>query len=107
MNKFILPLVLLTSLFAPAASAYKIYGSGNLSCGIWLDSRETKDTIHRELQSWVTGFVSGSVFMGPTVKATDIQSMFSWIDNYCQNSRFDSVGQAAAALMYELARETQ
>jgi hypothetical protein len=108
MKKIIILLMLVTTLFAPAVSAYKIYGSGNFSCGIWLDSSEAKDKIHQELQSWVTGFVSGaSFYVGPTAKHTDTKFMFSRIDNYCQNSPLDSVGQAAASLMYELARSTK
>ncbi len=107
MKKFIIPLILATTLFVPTASAYKIYGSGNLSCGVWLDNTETKGNINRELQSWITGFVSGAGFMGPAVKDTDIKFMIGWIDNYCQDSPFHTVGEAAAALMYELARGTQ
>lgn len=89
-----------------AQDTYTTYGSGNSSCGEWLQSSAaglTHEMRRTLLLSWVLGFVSGVGYSGVHhLKATDGSGVEVWIDRYCETRPLDTLARAAAALTREL-----
>lgn len=62
------------------------FGSGNASCGQWIEERRAQSVASLGMEAWVTGYLSGLSQMAendPTqgARMTDV---FYWIDNQCR-----------------------
>lgn len=101
----LLPLVLVSTLMPSLSQAGMIYGHGSKSCGQWLEARKESNTSNDALyfSVWVTGFVTGVGYAGIDLKESDPDGRDNWIDNYCEKYPLELVGNAAGALVNELA----
>jgi hypothetical protein len=89
-----------------------ILGTGNESCGTWLQNRAAQSYAEAAQLSWVGGYVtafnnyaehqSGNVSAG-----TDVDGVYSWIDAYCQANPLDNLFRASGALIRELERRAR
>jgi hypothetical protein len=101
--------------------AQTIKGSGNDSCGEWLQHRQAiaaqrATNVHVTLlsmeQSWIDGFVSG---INATKAYGDVdllgshpgEGMYVWVDNYCRSKPLDSILGASISLARELRSQAE
>lgn len=98
---FILLLILFSSLSANAGGYY-IYGEGQRSCGTWVFQRENNSFSPKG--DWMLGAISAVGYYDVRdLKEADVDAMFVWIDNYCQDHPLKDFGQAVYALIERLA----
>jgi len=101
MNKWILPLVLLTA-FLPSmsqADPYLVYGYGTQSCGWWIEERKNDSSQASNAEGWITGFISGYQYSGYALPNTDLSAMSAFVDNWCQENPLEGIGTAAGHLV--------
>lgn len=82
-------------------------GTGNLSCGKWVEARTQGNTDQQNLNvQWVAGYLAGhSYYRAQRVKQTvveDLPTIELWLDTYCRNNPTHATFAAAAALVEEL-----
>lgn len=96
---------------APAKAAdpqgyYTIQGVGLESCTAWIGERAEPSGITWYKQQWVLGYLTA--FNRWTHDGTDIakgaeaESLFKWIDNYCQRNPRQVLSLATEALVWDL-----
>ena len=75
--------------------AQSVYVQGTINCGLWLETRINKNSIHFE--HYVLGFVNG-LAVGRAVdiwreNGTQVskEQLYYWMDNYCKNNPLKSV----------------
>lgn len=84
-----------------------VIGSGNLSCGSWLE-RSTDSDSRLAFTAWIGGFVTSANVFGNLNKAprigdgTDMAGLLAWVSKYCQDHPLDKVVAAVTALILEL-----
>ena len=92
----------------PPPGEYTVYQpGGSQSCGAWVaDDRATPTPVSYARTAWFLGFVSGygasSSERGQSLRMTDADAMFAWIDNYCQAHPLETIATAAGVLVLEL-----
>ncbi|BDC37783.1 hypothetical protein PTKU15_10800 [Paraburkholderia terrae] len=84
-------------------SAYATTTIGNRTCGQW-SARKQNTYITFAIEAWLMGYMTGlAVASGDDVLAgTDADSIYLWMDNYCQSHPLDRVGTGATDLFFEL-----
>lgn len=85
----------------PPAGKFSVYGDGNYSCGVWLESRKSGNI--SEHLGWVEGFLSGVGSTGRKMKDTDGGGVQAFVDQYCDAHRLDTIATAVGALVRALA----
>jgi len=104
--KKILLLLMLTSIFSQQTHAYTTFGTGTLSCKVWLTGVEdfkkgnVRPFVTRLM--WVDGFVSASGWYGTTMKEVDNDDMATIVSHYCNENPADQISDAAKALVKKL-----
>ena len=105
MKKYLL-LLMLFSIFSLQANAYTTFGTGTLSCQIWLAGVEDfkKGNVRPFVTrlTWVDGFVSASGWYGTTMKEVDNYDMNDIFSNYCKENPASQISDAAKALVKKL-----
>lgn len=86
------------------SAGFQSYGVGTYSCETWLTARSGPDGPQRTANTaWVLGFVSGAGWAGPeALKVTDVDTIESWMDNYCRDHRLEAITIASEELVREL-----
>lgn len=84
-----------------------VLGTGNRSCGYWVEARRQTDSSSAYINSaWVHGFISAyNVFVPPggnVAKRTNVPGREAWLDNYCSKNPLDAIAIAAAMLVQYL-----
>ena len=106
MVKKYLFLLLLISTFSQQAHAYSTFGTGTLSCQVWLSGVEgfKKGNVSPFVArlTWVDGFVSASSWYGTRMKEVDNDDMTTIVSNHCIENPTDKISDAAKALVKEL-----
>lgn len=72
------------------------FGSGNASCGQWIEERRAQSASALGMQAWVTGYLTGLSQMtgsDPTQGAR-MDDVFAWIDNQCRANPTGSLNGA-------------
>ena len=99
------------SLPAQAASdQHPVLGQGNISCGSWLEGRQTESATSRI--AWVLGFMTGFNQYGSKSKADDVseekstEELMAWMDNYCRQHQGDNLHRASTAFIDEFQKRT-
>ena len=81
------------------------FGSGNISCGQWTESKEADGSLHKTREQWVLGYLSAYsrwVDRSDVVKTNDGYGATVWIDNFCRDNPFKYMNEAAEQLIYAL-----
>ena len=80
---------------------------GAESCGIWVKERQEKKISTFIHQRWLAGYLSGiAVGNGKDVlKGTDNESIFLWMDNYCQANPLKDIADGSEVLFLELVKQ--
>ena len=104
-KKYLL-LLMLFSIFSLQANAYTTFGTGTLSCQIWLAGVEDfkKGNVRPFVTrlTWVDGFVSASGWYGTTMKEVDNDDMTAIVSHYCKENPAAQISDAAKALVKKL-----
>lgn len=103
MRSILILLLVLSGMTSNVYSA-QIAGAGTLGCGIWIADKNADSLRKFDSQTWVLGFLSGkAIATGKDIlKNTPDESLFLWIDNYCQSNPLSDVADASNALYFEL-----
>jgi len=106
--------VVLIISFSAMSNAQQVTVLGNTSCGEWVGTRATKDQpgISNNAwlidKAWLNGFLSG-INVGDLshdlLKNADNESIYLWLDNYCNSNPLGSVSEGAAILSRELSKK--
>jgi hypothetical protein len=101
------------SLPAQAASdQLPVLGQGNISCGSWLEGRQTESVDATSRVAWVLGFMTGFNQYGSKSKADDVsegkstEELLAWMDNYCRQHEGDNLHRASTAFIDEFQKRT-
>jgi len=101
----VLLLVLLDNAYAQIKFGETVFviGSGNVSCGKWLEERENR-TLRAQRMQWLLGWVSAYNWSNVSrqVQLQDGQSALAFVDRYCTNNPLQPVLGGAEALIEEL-----
>ena len=94
-------LVLSATVFDAQAQTYR----GAPSCGSWISEKVV--VIRAGNERWLVGFLSGlaAVSNKDFIKGTDNESIFLWVDNYCQANPLKDVFDAGIMLATELIKQ--
>jgi hypothetical protein len=85
--------------------------AGTSSCGSWTESRGDNSkygfVLASGYQNWVLGFLSGAntEHQADILKNTDLDSVWAWVNNYCQSHPQDQISTAVEHLVVELDRK--
>lgn len=86
-----------------AAGAINVVGSGNDSCGKWLNNRKTTSDWHQAGQ-WINGYYVAAQDLLPkdSLKKVDTYAMMSFVDKYCAENPLSAIYDATFPLLKEL-----
>ena len=91
---------LVACLFGVAANAqkglYRVYGTGNRSCGSWTKSEGVFRSVHHE---WALGFLSGAGYAGESLRDTDSDGIQAWLTRYCEEHPVTDIDDAMGVLV--------
>jgi hypothetical protein len=87
-----------------AHATFSLIGSGNHSCGRWLEVRKGHDILAVAYGQWVVGFISGAAYadkggLGDPLKKTDADGVYYWMDEYCRTHATVPIVDAAKAFI--------
>jgi hypothetical protein len=105
MMQVLVLIVLVFTLTVNEAAAYNRLGAGTASCGIWAGFRREGSTSARALSSeqWVLGFIDGITEASggslDPLNGVEAETVWEWIDNYCQSNPAKSIADAGAAFI--------
>ncbi|MCH8079978.1 MAG: hypothetical protein IIA06_09430 [Proteobacteria bacterium] len=79
---------------------------GNVSCGNWVKDRK-KDSWQRIANiNWIVGYITAYNKQTPDVLSilgsTDMESVYLWMDKYCQENPLSNLGIGMDVLTKEL-----
>ena len=85
---------------AQQQGAYSLIGQGSISGKAWAAGRHEESTLGPE--QWILGFLSGAGFYGgpaglDPLKGMDANTVWAWVDKYCQARPLDTLATASAA----------
>lgn len=83
---------------------------GARSCGVWVKDRAEKSEMRVNAnQTWLVGFLSGLALGTDSnfLKHTDNDSLYLWVDNYCQKNPLNDIDDAGQELAIELMKRKQ
>jgi len=95
-------------LSAMAFDAKAIEIAAAVSCGDWVKERKIDSSIYQMLnRRWILGYLSGLALESgkDILKGTGSESIFLWIDNYCQANPLKDSDEAGSALFRELVKQ--
>lgn len=93
---------------APGHAGKGYIGVGSQPCSVWTEARKTDGLNAAQLKSWLMGYVSGmNSALGETelFGRSDGESMVVRIDVWCLKNPNQTVGEAAAYLVIDMAKE--
>ena len=90
-----------------AFDAKAIEVAAHFSCGDWVQERKIDSTRQMFFRRWILGYLSGLAVASEKniLKGTGNESIFLWIDNYCQANPLKDSADASDALFKELVKE--
>ena len=94
-------------LSATAFDAKAVEVAAPFSCGDWVKERKIDSVFQTISKKWIFGYLSGlAAASGKDIlRGTGNESIFLWIDNYCQVNPLKSSDDAGNALFRELVKE--
>jgi len=107
-----LSLIVLVLSFAitTPATAYDKTGAysaqGSPSCGAWVKNRKEDSWTGSALETWITGYITAYNLQTPDVYNilgnTGIDSVYLWMDKYCQENPLKRLAKGMEILTHEL-----
>ena len=103
--KKIIPALLFFLTFSGVSMAVTTMGA--YPCGKWVKDRSNHDWAALADESKLAGYLSGiaSASRKDFLRNTDSDSLFLWVDNYCQENPLDNLYDAGNKLSRELIRK--
>ena len=93
---------------ADASGAFKVFGSGQLSCQRWLDDRREDNPSAAQSEMWVAGYLTAyNQFVHKDQDVTapyDGNFALKWIDDYCRKRPANQLHLAVRELLALLRR---
>ena len=93
---------------ADASGAFKVFGSGQLSCQRWLDDRREDNPSAAQSEMWVAGYLTAyNQFVHKDKDVTapyDGNFVLKWIDDYCRKRPANQLHLAVRELLALLRR---
>jgi hypothetical protein len=93
---------------ADAAGNFRVFGSGDLPCGRWLDDRGAGNASAKQSEMWVAGYLSAVnefVYKGPDItQPHEGAYLLEWLDGYCRKHPSHALAVAAHELLLMLRR---
>lgn len=103
-------IVVLAALIGPVRAEvprqYWTYGYGTGSCGRWITDKAENNVVNAANRAWVLGYITGVGGSGVRMRQTDSPGILSFVDQYCDAHRVDTIEVAAVALVTELRLRT-
>ena len=94
---------------SPKTFDYTVEGAGVKNCVAYKADSKTNSSMHYIDLNWAKGFISGVNYIHAETsgnarlgRGLDLDSLTSWIDNYCQDHPDASLSDASAALVTKL-----
>jgi hypothetical protein len=107
-------LALCLVLFAGQASAYFTWGMGSQTCNLFISAKAEYEhardqRTHLAHLNWIKGFITGINWSRESDIARDlsIETVDQWIDTYCRANLDASIGEASAALVVDLEKQSK
>ena len=103
MQSLLIQMVLAVALMTTAVAAEpKLDGAGTLTCGRWTFVRRERTAVGYE--QWILGFLSGISYAGKgtgdnPLNGVDGETVWAWMDTYCQAHPLDLLATASAAFV--------
>ena len=96
---------LLANVSMPANAGAEIRGAP--SCGDWVTDHREKGILFIGDTNWLMGFLSGIAYSSHQdfIKETTNESLYLWVDNFCQANPHKNLGDAGNALAKKLIKE--
>ena len=91
-----------------SAGAFRVFGSGELSCLRWLDDRRLGNESARQSEMWIAGYLTA--YNQYVFKESDVSAQFegdyllNWVDDYCRKRGQNTLVIAAHELVQMLRR---
>jgi hypothetical protein len=106
MKMGILTLSVLTALSMISANARAVIVTGAPSCGKWVHDRQQDAYPAVVDESWLVGYLSGIAHATQKdfLKGTNNDSLYLWVNNYCQANPLSYLDEAGDHLALELIR---
>jgi len=102
-------LVLSFAITTPVIAADKdsMYATqGPISCGIWVKDRQKDGWAFASDALWIAGYITAYNSQTPDVfdilNKTDMESVFLWMDKFCQENPLNKMAQGMEVLTNEL-----
>ena len=90
-----------------ATNAKAVAIKGGASCGTWVKESKVEGWPRLVNRSWLMGYLSGLVVESnrDVLRGTDAESLYLWVDNYCQSNPLKDIDDAGYILFQELAKQ--
>ena len=87
-----------------------VMGTGNLSCGAWVEARGSSNKAQTDLMvQWSAGYLSGRNYYlyktATQISAGDLPTISLWHDTYCRNNPIHNLFFSSSAFIEELGGE--
>jgi len=110
MKRLSLVVLVLSFTFAAPVTALDKDGyywfQGTMSCGNWVKDRKEDSWNHIVDMSWISGYITAYNMQTPDVHnilgSTDLESVYLWIDKYCQENPLSKLAVGMEILTAEL-----
>ena len=82
---------------------------GTVACGDWVKERKSQGVLTVVHQAILVGFLSGLAIGKDKdfLRETTNESLFLWVDNYCQKSPLENIYTAGMLLSIELQKKNK
>jgi len=102
-------LVLSFAITTPVTAADKddhYWTQGTIPCGQWVKGRKKEGVAHISSIFWIAGYITAYNLHKPDVYnilgSTDTESVYLWMDKYCQENPLNSLAVGMRVLTKEL-----
>jgi len=110
MKRLSLIVLVLSFTFAAPVTAYTVKGEykavGTITCGLWFKYRAQGGWMENAVIGYISGYITAYNFKTPDVHnimgSTDIESVYLWMDKYCQENPLSMLSDGMEELTYEL-----
>ena len=87
--------------------AQALESRGNRSCGVWITEGKAGTSARVITEAWLVGFLTGLVVATgiDALRGTDNESLYLWMDNFCQREPLKSIGDGGTELFIKLSED--